>query len=240
MIRAIALDDEPLALRVITRFCEQIDFIDLQKTFFRTDQALTYLEQSPVDLLFLDINMPSMSGIDFYKSVSQQAQTANQMVIFTTAHAEHAVEGFNLNAVDYLLKPFTFDRFLQAANRAADYYRFLHLPTQAKPTYVYIRADYRLYKVDLADIIYIEGLDDYLKIHVQNSKPIVTRMTMKAILQKLAETDDKGEGFVRVHRSFIVPISRIEAIKNKTVLVAGQEIPIGASYEDEFFKRFAA
>ncbi|MBD2753587.1 LytR/AlgR family response regulator transcription factor [Spirosoma validum] len=239
MIRAIALDDEPLALRVITRFCEQIDFIDLQKTFFRTDQALTYLEQFPVDLLFLDINMPSMSGIDFYKTVAQQALTENQMVIFTTAHAEHAVEGFNLNAVDYLLKPFTFERFLQAANRAADYYRFLHTPAQTKPTYIYIRADYRLYKIDLADILYIEGLDDYLKIHIQTNKPIVTRMTMKAILQKLAETDDKGEGFIRVHRSFIVPVSRIDAIRNKSVLVASQEIPIGASYEDEFFKRFA-
>ncbi|WP_420150377.1 LytR/AlgR family response regulator transcription factor [Spirosoma sp.] len=233
MIRAIALDDEPPALRVITRFCEQIDFIDLQKTFSRTDQALTYLEQFPVDLLFLDINMPSMSGIEFYKSIPHQA-----MVIFTTAHAEHAVEGFNLNAVDYLLKPFTFDRFLQAANRASDYYQFLHAPTQIKPTYVYIRADYRLYKISLADILFIEGLDDYLKIHIQNSRPVVTRMTMKTILQKLEETDDKTEGFIRVHRSYIVPISRIEAIKNKTVLVAGQEIPIGASYDADFQKRF--
>ena len=244
MIRAIALDDEPPALRVITRFCEQIDFIDLQKTFSRTDQALTYLEQFPVDLLFLDINMPSMSGIDFYKAVGplsqpQQTVTTDRMVIFTTAHAEHAVEGFNLNAVDYLLKPFTFERFLQAANRASDYYQFLHAPVQTKHTYIYIRADYRLYKIALADILFIEGLDDYLKIHVQNSKPVVTRMTMKAILQKIDETDDKGEGFIRVHRSFIVPVSRIEAIKNKTVLVAGQELPIGASYEADFQKRFA-
>lgn len=240
MIRAIALDDEPPALRVITRFCEQIDFIDLQKTFSRTDQALAYLEQFPVDLLFLDINMPSMSGIEFYKSIPGQSATTDRMVIFTTAHAEHAVEGFNLNAVDYLLKPFTFERFLQAVNRASDYYRFLHAPAQAKPTYIYIRADYRLYKIDLTDILYIEGLDDYLKIHIQNSRPVVTRMTMKTILQKLAETDNQGEGFIRVHRSFIVPVSRIEAIKNKAVLVAGQEIPIGASYEEEFFRRFAA
>lgn len=238
MIRAIALDDEPLALRVITRFCEQIDFIDLQKTFSRTDQALTYLKQFPIDLLFLDINMPSMSGIEFYKTIPRQDVATDRMVIFTTAHAEYAVEGFNLNAVDYLLKPFTFERFLQAANRASDYYQFLTAPAQTKPTYIYIRADYRLYKIALADILYIEGLDDYLKIHVQSSKPIVTRMTMKTILQKLAETDNGGEGFIRVHRSFIIPVSRIDAIKNKVVLVAGQEIPIGASYEADFQKRF--
>ncbi|UFH53661.1 LytTR family DNA-binding domain-containing protein [Spirosoma sp. KNUC1025] len=240
MIRAIALDDEPPALRVITRFCEQIDFVDLQKTFSRTDQALTYLEQFPVDLLFLDINMPSMSGIDFYKSLPQQAVTTDRMVIFTTAHAEHAVEGFNLNAVDYLLKPFTFDRFLQAATRASDYYQFLHAPAPARHTYIYIRADYRLNKIAVNDIVFIEGLDDYLKIHVQNSKPIVTRMTMKAILQKLDETEETGEGFLRVHRSYIVPVSRIEAIKNKSLLIAGQEIPIGASYEADFQKRFPA
>lgn len=238
MIRAIALDDEPPALRVITRFCEQIDFIDLQKTFSRTDQALAYLEQVPVDLLFLDINMPSMSGIEFYKAIPKQDAATDRMVIFTTAHAEHAVEGFNLNAVDYLLKPFTFERFLQAANRASDYYQFLNAPASTKPTYIYIRADYRLYKIALADILFIEGLDDYLKIHLQHSKPVVARMTMKAMLQKLAETGDGGEGFIRIHRSYIVPVSRIEAVRNKTLLVAGREIAIGASYEADFLKRF--
>ncbi|WP_332367809.1 LytR/AlgR family response regulator transcription factor [Spirosoma telluris] len=131
MIRAIALDDEPPALRVLTHFCQQVDVIDLQKTFTRTDEALRYLEQFPVDLLFLDINMPSMSGIDFYKAVgttsaarSQATVSTDRMVIFTTAYAEYAVEGFTLNAVDYLLKPFTFERFVQAANKAADFYRW--------------------------------------------------------------------------------------------------------------------
>lgn len=238
MIRAIALDDEPPALRVITRFCEQIDFIDLQKTFSRTDQALAYLEQFPTDLLFLDINMPSMSGIDVYRAIGPSSKAQPLMVIFMTAHAEYAVEGFNLNAVDYLVKPFTFERFLQAANRAADYYQFLNAPGSAKPAYMYVRADYRLYKLDLADIVFIEGLDDYLKIHLQNSKPVVARMTMKTMLEKLAQADDSGERFIRVHRSYIVPADRIEAVRNKIILMAGQEIPIGASYEADFFKRF--
>ena len=240
MIRAIALDDEPPALRVITRFCEQIDFIDLQKTFYRADQALVYLEQYPTDLLFLDINMPSMSGIDFYRAIGPSSKAQPLMVIFTTAHAEYAVEGFNLNAVDYLLKPFTFERFLQAANRASDYYQFLSAPSLAKPTYIHVRAYYRLYKLDLADIVFIEGLDDYLKIHLRSSKPVVARMTMKTMLEKLAETGDGGERFIRVHRSYIVPIDRIEAIRNKIILMAGQEIPSGASYEADFFKRFTS
>jgi len=246
MIRAIALDDEPPALRVLTHFCRQTDFIDLQKTFSRADEALRYLEENEVDLLFLDINMPSISGIDFYKAVGPQsdhrtlrsAESAQPMVIFTTAYAEYAVEGFNLNAVDYLLKPFTYERFLQAANRAADYYQYLHRSNSAKPAYIYIRADYRLYKIALADILFIEGLDDYLKIHVQNGKTIVARMTMKAMQQKLTELEGGPERFLRVHRSYIIPLARVETVRSKTIMLAGQEIPIGVSYEEEFQKYF--
>ncbi|WP_234734935.1 LytR/AlgR family response regulator transcription factor [Tellurirhabdus bombi] len=229
MIRALALDDEPPALRVLAHFCSQVDFIDLQKTFSKTGEALNYLQQFPVDLLFLDINMPSMSGIEFYWAIPQQA-----MVIFTTAYAEYAVEGFNLNAIDYLLKPFTFERFQQAANKAFDYHKLLHKAEADKPAYLYIRADYSLYKIALADILFIEGLDDYLKIHIQNMKPVVARMTMKAMLEKLPETE-----FIRVHRSYIVPFSRIEAVRNRIIMLGGEEIPIGASYEAAFFKRFS-
>ena len=120
MIRTIALDDEPPALRVLSHFCEQVDFVDLQKTFTRTDEAREYLMQFPVDLLFLDINMPSMSGLDFHRAATNTDRAEPLMVIFTTAYAEFAVEGFTLNAVDYLLKPFTFNRFLQAVSKARD------------------------------------------------------------------------------------------------------------------------
>ena len=252
MIRAIALDDEPPALRVLTHFCQQVDFIDLQKTFTRTDEALRHLEQFPTDLLFLDINMPSMSGIDFYKTISStsanQSQTVvapNRMVIFTTAYAEYAVEGFTLNAVDYLLKPFTFERFLQAATKAADFYRWQQRSDKAHEAYVYVRADYTLHKIALADILFIEGLDDYLKIHLQLEKivgeqtsvprPIVARMTMKAMLERLPSTD-----FIRIHRSYIVLLNRIEAVRNKTVFIGGHELPIGVSYEADFQNRFSA
>ena len=228
-LRAVAIDDEPPALRVITHFCRHVDFVDLQKTFSRTDEALDYLAAHSVDLLFLDINMPSMSGIDFYKSISQEV-----MVIFMTAYAEYAVEGFNLSAVDYLLKPFTLERFLQAVHKAKDYRQFLQKsPPPETPQYLFIKADYSVYKIALADILFIEGLDDYLKIHIKDSKPVVARMTMKGILEKLP-----AKAFIRVHRSFIVPFRRIENVRNKLITLAGQEIPIGNSYEKDFFRLF--
>lgn len=229
MLKTIAIDDEPPALRIITHFCGQVPFLALQKTFSRTDEALAYLAQNEIDLLFLDINMPAMSGIDFYKSIPKAA-----MVIFTTAYAEYAVEGFNLKAIDYLLKPFTFERFQQGAQKALEYSQFIK-KSETVVEYLYIKADYSTYKVAVSDIVFIEGLDDYLKIHLENAKPIVARMTMKSMTEKLPSRD-----FIRVHRSFIVPLRRIENVRNKVITLGGDEIPIGNSYEAEFFKRFSS
>jgi DNA-binding LytR/AlgR family response regulator len=226
MIVAIAVDDEPPALKVVENFCQKAGFIDLVKTFTRPHEAVKYLNKFPTDLLFLDIRMPSVSGIDVCRLIPQDT-----MVIFTTAFSEYAVEGFNLNAVDYLLKPFTYDRFLQAANKAQDFYRFYHQQEQAIQQYMFIRADYSLVKVMLEDILYVEGLDDYLKIYIDGRKPVVARMTMKSMLEKLPARD-----FVRVHRSFIIPVKRIERMRNKSLLVAGKEIPVGSSYEEDFRK----
>lgn len=231
MLKAIAIDDEPPALRVISHFCSQVSFIDLKKTFSRTDEALAYLNENEVDLLFLDINMPAMSGIDFYKAIPKAA-----MVIFTTAYAEYAVEGFNLSAVDYLLKPFTFERFQQGVQKALDYSQFIKkTEPELAAEYLYIKADYSTYKIAIADILFIEGLDDYLKIQLENAKPIVARMTMKSMVEKLPARD-----FIRVHRSFIVPLRRIENVRNKVITLGENEIPIGSSYETEFFKRFSS
>jgi DNA-binding LytR/AlgR family response regulator len=225
MMRAIAIDDEPPALKVIEKFCSQVPSVDLQGSFTRPGEALRHLQKSPADLLFLDIRMPSVSGIDFYKSLEQ-----NILVIFTTAYSEYAVEGFNVNAVDYLLKPYTFDRFQQAVNKARDQYRLLNGDDGA-PGYLMIRADYSLTRINTADILFIEGLDDYLKIHLSGRKPLITRMTMKAMQEKLPEP-----AFIRVHRSYIVPFRKIETVRNKTILIAGTDIPIGSSYEEAFYK----
>ncbi len=228
MIKAIAIDDELLALKVIESFCAKVDFINLEKTFHKPKEALRYLEEYQVDLLFLDINMPSMTGIELFRSVTQ-----NTMVIFTTAYSEYAVEGFNLNAIDYLLKPFTFERFLQGVNKAHEYFKIQQPNDAETPSYLYIRADYRLHKIPLTDILFIEGLDDYLKIHIINANSIVARMTMKTMLEKLSAKD-----FMRVHRSFIVPFARIENVRNKIISIGEEEIPIGVSYEKTFFENF--
>lgn len=229
MIKAVAIDDESIALKVIENFCKDIDFISLEKTFSEAKEGLKYLNKFPVDLLFLDIDMPLMNGIDLYKQLKQDT-----MVIFITARADYAVEGFNLMAVDYLLKPFSYERFFQAAKRAND---LLNFNTQSeKPDdskFLYIRADFSLIKVAIADIIYIEALDDYLKIYIQDQKTLVARMTMKSILEKLPSAR-----FIRVHRSFIVAVERIQALRSKTVLVDRIEIPMGGSYIEEVNKVF--
>lgn len=227
MIKALAIDDEPLALNVIEAFCGQVDYIDLQKTFEKPNEALKHLNKYPVDLLFLDIHMPSLNGIDFYKNIQQ-----NTLVIFCTAHEQYAIEGFNLNALDYLLKPFTFERFKQATDKARDYFATTN---NQKAQHIFVRADYSLQKIMLDDIICIEALDDYLKIYLHQQKTIVARMTMKAMLEKLPSTE-----FIRVHRSFIVPIKKIESLRNKTLQLGDKKIPVGNSYEDEVLKYFNA
>lgn len=227
MIHAIALDDERPGLVVVENFCQQVPFIQLDKSFQQPSEALKYIQQFPVDLLFLDIHMPSLSGLEFYRQVKQDT-----MVIFTTAYSQYAVEGFNLQAIDYLLKPFTKERFLQAVNKAKEHHDLRHQNAVTAPTYLMIRADYSLVKVNLADILFVEGLDDYLKIHLENQRPLVARMTMKAMLEKLPVHD-----FVRIHRSFIIPIARVTNVRNKLVSVGAREIPIGASYEADFNSR---
>ncbi len=228
MIKAIAIDDEPPALKLIEHFCSRTEDVLLEKTFTMPAEALRHLRKFPVDLVFLDIQMPSINGIEFYKAIKQDT-----MVIFTTAYSEYAVEGFNVSAVDYLLKPFTLKRFQQAVAKAVEYYQYKKQPSSETPRHLFIRADYSLLKIALTDIVYIEGLDDYLKIHLAGGHPVVARMTMKSMLEKLPAND-----FVRVHRSYIIPFNRIESYRNKMLTVAGQEIPTGSSYEENFLKYF--
>jgi len=228
MMKAIAIDDELPALKVIENFCGKVDFLTLEKTFNKPNEGLKYVNKFPVDLLFLDINMPALKGTDLYRNIKQKT-----MVIFTTAYSEYAVEGFDLNAIDYLLKPFTYERFLQAAGKANDYFNYLNNTASTEEQFIYIRADYSLIKINTADILFIEGLDDYLKIHLHQQKPVIARMTMKTMAEKLPQGH-----FIRVHRSFIVSFSRIENVRNKIVTIAGEEIPVGSSYEEAFFSRF--
>lgn len=220
MIRAIALDDEILALRIIENYAEKIENLSLEKVFNKQSDAQKHLNKFPVDLIFLDIEMPVKNGLDFYKNISQ-----NTKVIFTTAYSEYAVDAFSVHAVDYLLKPFSFERFKTAVEKVknnSENHEAKHLS---------IRADYKLHKINFDTIQLIEGLDDYIKIHLKDSTKITARSSMKSIMEKLSEKD-----FIRVHRSFIVPVSDIKTIANKNIHIAEFIIPIGETYKDEVMK----
>lgn len=230
MIHAIAIDDEPLALTVIQALCDKSGSIYLQKTFTQPSEALKHLRKFPTDLIFCDIQMPSMTGISLVKSLAQ-----NTMVIFTTAFSEYAAVSYELNAIDYLLKPINQKRFTQAITKAQEYFDYINKKDQNAEKNIFVRADFSLVKIPLADILYIEGLADYLKIYIKDRKTVVARMPMKDMMEKLHSTD-----FIRVHRSFIVPFSKIEAVRGTTIFIRDKEFPIGRTYADEFFNRYSS
>ncbi|MFP3598517.1 LytR/AlgR family response regulator transcription factor [Chryseobacterium sp. SIMBA_029] len=220
MIKAIALDDEILALKIIENYAEKIENLSLEKIFNTQTDAQKYLNKFPVDLIFLDIEMPSKNGMDFYKSIPQ-----NTKVIFTTAYSEYAVDAFSLNAVDYLLKPFSFERFKSAVEKVKIN------PENDSIKHLSIRADYKLHKINFDDIQLIEGLDDYIQIHLKDHSKITARSSMKNIMEKLSEKD-----FIRVHRSYIVPVDDIKTIVNRNIHIGDFIIPIGETYKDDVMK----
>jgi len=219
-MKAVAIDDDPFSLKVIENFCRDVGFVKLEKTFEDPKAGLKYMNKFPVDLLFLDIDMPNLNGIDLYKKLKQST-----LVIFTTARKDCAVEGFNLMAVDYLVKPFSFERFQQAARRASEFFN-MHMQSGAEGgKYLFVRVDFSLMKIEISKIIYIEALDDYLKIHIEDHKTLVVRMTMKAMLEKLPANQ-----FVRTHRSFIVPANRIQELRAKSVLIDKIDVPVSNNF----------
>lgn len=230
MISIIALDDEPPALEIVEAFCKRLEDVELKGRFTKTGEALRYLQENPVDLILLDINMPSISGIDFYKSLPDKP-----MVIFLTSYSDYAVESYNVNAVDYLLKPFTFARFQQAMEKAVAFRQRTQSTEAAQEKSLVLRLDYGLVKIPTADILFIEGLDNYMKIHLDNQKPLTVRATLKTLLDKLPANE-----FVRVHRSYIVALARVESVRKKIITIGDEEIPIGSSYEEHFNSLFTS
>ncbi|RYZ56009.1 MAG: response regulator transcription factor [Sphingobacteriales bacterium] len=225
LVRAIAIDDEPIGLRLLENYCGRVEFLKLEKTFLKPSEALKYLKEYPVELIFLDVEMPTMSGLEFYKSVKRTVP-----VIFTTAHMQYAVEGFNLNALDFLLKPYSYERFLQAVDKARGQYAIEKETRSNEDNFLMVRVDYSLVKIRYAEIRYIESLKDYLKIHLDTGKFLLARLTMKAVCEMLPKD------FIRVHRSFIVPYSRIRSVRNKTIDLGYVQVPIGESYEKDFLR----
>jgi DNA-binding LytR/AlgR family response regulator len=218
MLRAIAIDDEPIALEVIKNLAAEVVFITIEERFTNSFRAMEYLQKNKVDLIFLDIKMPSVSGIDFLKSIPNPP-----MVIFTTAYSEHAVQSFELDAVDYLLKPFSLARFLKACNKAYELYE-LKNSGNASGT-IFIKSGYEQVRIALNDILYAEGVGNYVQF-VLAKQNITSRLTMGE-----AEALLPASAFVRVHRSYIVAKKHISKIEKRTVWINQQEIPIGEAYQ---------
>ena len=217
-LTAIAIDDEPQALDVIEIHAAKVPFLALEATFTDAFEAITWLQTNRVDLTFLDINMPDISGVEMVNCLPRP-----HLVIFTTAYSDYAVQGFELDAVDYLLKPFSPARFLKACTKALDVHT---LRAGKTPGFIFIKTGYEDEKVLLDEIQYIEAEGNYLSLVLPNRK-VLTRQTMSDLVQQLPP----GQ-FVRVHRSYCVAVNRITKLARQEITVAGQIIPIGASYED--------
>jgi DNA-binding LytR/AlgR family response regulator len=221
MMNAIAIDDEPLALEVIKNLSSKISFIELKGNFTNAFTAMDYLQKEKVDLIFLDIKMPDISGTDFLKSM-----TNPPMVIFTTAYSEHAVESFELDAIDYLLKPFSLARFLKACNKANEQFELRRNKNDITATlsHIFIKSGYEQIRVELNDICYAESSGNYVVLVLENKK-IASRLTMSEAEALLPATD-----FVRIHRSYIVAKKHIQKKDKKSIWIRQTEIPIGAAY----------
>ncbi len=220
-LKCIAIDDEPLALELIKEYVGQIPELQLLQTFDDAISGGEFLRNNQVDLLFIDINMPDITGIELVRSLQQKPMT-----IFTTAYKKFAFDGFELDAIDYLLKPIDMDRFKKSVTKAIEFNAYKISKKDLLGESLFVRSEYKMLKVELNNIDYIEGLEDYIKIHLINDRPILTLMTLKAVIEKLPV--DK---FKRIHRSYIVPVKKVKAILNKKVtLQSGTELPISDTY----------
>ncbi|WP_373553206.1 LytR/AlgR family response regulator transcription factor [Haliscomenobacter sp.] len=217
-LSAIAIDDEPKALEVVQMHAAKVPFLDLRASFIDAFEALPFLRQNKVDLLFLDIKMPDISGIEFAQILKN-----GPLVVFTTAYSEYAVQGFDLDAVDYLLKPFSLARFTKACNKALEMQNVRGVEAQ---DFIFLKTGYEEEKVYLKDILYIEAAGNYMT-YVLKERKLMCRQNVPEALHTLPEQD-----FVRVHRSFIVGVQHVGKIARQQVWVNGVEIPVGASYED--------
>lgn len=227
IIKCIAVDDEPLALDIIKDYISQVPFLKLMKTFKDGISVIEYLASNNVDLIFLDIEMGGLSGTQLLKTLQQKPK-----VIMTTAYRNYAVDAFELDVTDYLLKPYSFERFLKAVDKVYT----LQKDKQRSPEsgssdkeYFFVKSNYKMVKVNYDDILYIEGLSEYIKI-ITKTTNIITLQSFKNIEKTLPES-----GFVRIHKSYLVSLSKIESIEGQYVKIANKELPIGSKYKDNFF-----
>ncbi|HEY4935253.1 MAG TPA: response regulator transcription factor [Puia sp.] len=229
-MKCIAVDDEPLALALLQDNIRQVPTLELVASCSTAMEALAVLNKQEVDLIFLDIQMPGLTGLQLLQSLS-----VRPMVILTTAYEKYALEGYNLDVIDYLVKPVPFERFLKACNKAVDFYRLKkNVPSESHPwpEYFFVNAEYGLVKIVFSDIHLIEGLKDYLKIHLGETKPLIIRMSLKSMEEKLPP----GK-FFRVHKSYIISISQITTIRRNSVFLGDLELPLSDLYKEDLMRK---
>jgi two-component system, LytTR family, response regulator len=229
LIKCIAIDDEPLALSKLEGFISRVPDLKLMRTFDNPVDAMGWLRENDTDLIFLDIQMEQLTGIQFIEAAGPSAR-----IILTTAYDQYALKGFELNVTDYLLKPFSFQRFLQGVNKVMEYYARIHdnkVEQEEKDTFIFVKTEYRFERVDLDSIIYVEGMKDYLRIFCTDKK-IMT-------LQSFAKLEESlpSKNFCRVHKSFIVAIDKIKSVERGVILIADRRIPVSNTYKDSFFAK---
>ncbi|GAB2785061.1 LytTR family DNA-binding domain-containing protein [Rhabdobacter roseus] len=233
ILNCIAVDDEPLALGLVCAFIEKTPFLRLVGRYASAVEALQALHQEQVDLIFLDIQMPDLTGIELARVLDNAAEKSPR-IIFTTAFNHFALEGFRVDALDYLLKPFNYEEFLRAATKGKAYFELVHraAPAAADPKeeYLFLKVEYQLVRVAFADILYIEGLKDYVKVHLKSDqKPVLSLTSLKALEEKLPTTH-----FMRVHRSFIVNLDKIAAVTRNSIQIDHSTIPVSDQYKETF------
>lgn len=228
----IAIDDEEPALEKIRNFCHKIPFLELRASFTNGLDGLAWIKKNKADILFLDVQMDELTGLQLIDFLHEKPQ-----IILSTAYEQYAIKGYELNVTDYLLKPYSFERFLKAVNKAIlniDEHRIVPLNAEkaAEPSkdYIFVKTEYRIQKIFVSDILYIEGMKDYLRIVCSNER-IMTLMSFAGMLEMLA-----GCNFIRVHKSYIVALDKIESIERDRIIIAKERIPIGETYRSSFFK----
>ena len=227
-LKTIAIDDEPLALRLVCEYISKTPFLELVGSFDNPMDAVEFLSSHPIDLVFVDIQMPDLTGIELVRSLENAPK-----IIFTTAYDKFAVEGFKLNAIDYLLKPFSYEEFLKAAGKARKQFELetnALSSIEANNQFLFLKSEYKIRRINFNDILYIEGLKDYIKVYTTGEdKPVLSLNSMKSLEQKLPETK-----FMRVHRSFIVNLERIDTIERSRIIFGKTYIPVSDQYKDKF------
>lgn len=220
MIKCLIVDDEPLAREVLESYVEDLPSLELVASCTDAMEALGWLNDEQIDLLFLDINMPKLSGINFYKSLSRKPK-----VIFTTAYSDHAVEGFELEAVDYLLKPFSFERFIKAVNKVK-----VDATENIGADFIMLKADKKMHKINFDQILYFESIGDYVKVHLNEAKTLIIGETLRKLESALPNE------FIRVHKSFIIALKHLEYLEGNQAKIGEIKIPIGQSYRENVSK----